>query len=291
MDRKVIIMKGLPGSGKSTFARNLLSEHPYTFKRINRDELRMMFDNGITNRGNEKFIKKIRDILIMEALKDGKSVIVDDTNLSPRSHLRIEQLVLEYNKTFEQAVKVEIHEMETSITECIARDSERTNRVGEKVIRDMYRQFYSDENLYAQQDEQLPKAICCDLDGTLALLNGRDPYMAKACIKDILNKPVAHVLKSYKAMGYHIILLSGRFGTYRSETESWLKEHGIAYDLLVMRDEKDQRKDAIVKREFFEQYVLGKFYVEFILDDRNQVVNMWRDELKIPCFQVNFGDF
>ncbi len=58
-----------------------------------------------------------------------------------------------------------------------------------------------------------------------------------------------------------------------------------------MRKENDGRKDAIIKRELFDAEIAGKYFIEFILDDRNQVVNMWRDELKLPCFQVYYGDF
>ncbi len=74
-------MRGLPGSGKSTWAKQMVTENPNSYKRINRDELRMMLDNGYTSNGNEKFVKQVRDMLIVKALTDGKHVIVDDTNL------------------------------------------------------------------------------------------------------------------------------------------------------------------------------------------------------------------
>ena len=61
--------------------------------------------------------------------------------------------------------------------------------------------------------------------------------------------------------------------------------------MLEMRREKDGRQDAIVKRELFDTHILGKYYVEFVLDDRNQVVDLWRNDLGLTCFQVNYGDF
>ena len=289
--KKVIILRGLPGSGKSTYAKQLLTEYPNAYKRINRDALRMMFDNGYSSKGNEKFVKKIRDVLIIQALEAGKHVIVDDTNLSQKNITRIKQLVGMFNKEHGDQVVVEVKEMETSLAECLARDAAREKRVGESVIRRMHRQFYNDGIRYRNQDAALPKAIICDLDGTLALLNGRDPYVAVKCTEDILNTPVAHVLATYKNIGYNIILLSGRLDTYKKETLLWLEKHNIQYDMLVMRKASDKRKDAIVKREFFDQHIVSKYYVEFVLDDRNQVVNLWRDELKLPCFQVYYGDF
>lgn len=283
-------MKGLPGSGKSTYAKKLVSEYPNAYKRINRDDLRMMFDNGTSSEGNEKFIKKVRDMLIIKALEEGKHVIVDDTNLSESNHTRIKQLVHEFNKTHGDDVVVEIKEMETSIEECIVRDAKREKPVGEKVIRSMNRVLHKDPQ-YMLQDVSLPKAILCDLDGTLALLNGRNPFDAFTCDLDLPNLPVISLVKNYIALGYKIILMSGRQDTHRDKTTTWLQQHDISFEVLLMRRAKDQRKDSIIKRELFETHVAGKYYVEFVLDDRNQVVDMWRNELQLPCFQVYYGNF
>ena len=57
-----------------------------------------------------------------------------------------------------------------------------------------------------------------------------------------------------------------------------------------MRPENDNRQDSIVKREIFEQYIKGVYDIEFVLDDRNQVVEMWRS-LGLKCLQVQEGDF
>lgn len=290
--KKVIMLKGLPGSGKSTYAKKILQENPNGYKRINRDSLRMMFDDGYTSTGNEKFIKKVRDMLIIKALEEGKHVIVDDTNLSEKNKTRIQQLIDQFNKEHNDTVQVEVIEMNTTLDECIRRDAEREKPVGSKVIKTMHRQFYQKkELLYATQDESLPKAIMCDLDGTLALLNGRSPYDASQCDKDALNIPVAKTIKNYAQFGYAILLLSGRKDSSRLLTEKWLQQHQISYDILLMRNAEDNRKDAIVKKEIFDTHISGKYYIEFVLDDRDQVVDMWRQELGLPCFQVYYGNF
>ncbi len=290
--KKVIILRGLPGSGKSTYAKQLLEENPNAYKRINRDDLRMMFDNGYTSTGNEKFIKKVRDLLIIKALEEGKHVIVDDTNLSEKNKTRIQQLIDQFNKEHNDSVQIEIIEMKTPLDECIERDAQRKKPVGNKVIKAMHRQFYQKRDiLYTPQNQLLPKAIMCDLDGTLALLNGRSPYDATLCDKDLLNVPVANTLKNYAQLGYAIILLSGRKDSSRDKTEAWLEQHNIPYNTLLMRSADDNRKDAIVKKEIFDANILGKYYIEFVLDDRDQVVDMWRQELGLPCFQVYYGNF
>ncbi len=288
--KKVIMMRGLPGSGKSTYAKQLVAEAPNTYKRINRDDLRAMFDNGHWSKGNENFVKKIRDVLIVKALEEGKHVIVDDTNLSSTNETRVRQLVQEFNKNHNDTVQVEVIEMQTSLQECIARDAKRPKPVGAKRIRDMHRQFYAVQTLL-EQNTDLPKGIICDLDGTLALMNGRNPFDAAKCEADILNKPVAKVLKTFQDLGYKILLLSGRKEEHKPQTINWLRENNITYDALELRKTPDNRADTIVKKELYYEHIDGKYFVEFVLDDRDQVVDLWRNDLGLTCFQVNYGDF
>jgi hypothetical protein len=59
---------------------------------------------------------------------------------------------------------------------------------------------------------------------------------------------------------------------------------------LLMRPEGNMEKDAIIKERLFRQHIEGKFCVEFVIDDRDQVVRMWRD-LGLRCLQVADGDF
>ncbi|SHM31904.1 AAA family ATPase [Flavobacterium chilense] len=289
--RKVILMKGLPGSGKSTLAKKIIAENPETYKRINRDDLRAMFDNGITSQSNEKFVKKVRDLLIVKSLEEGKSIIIDDTNLSDTNLKRVSQLVNEYNTKFNEKVEVEVIEVNTDLAVCIERDALREKPVGEKVIKKMHRQFFKDSPEYCDQNPELPKAIICDLDGTLALMNGRNPFDASKCDEDEINDPVANVLRNYKKLGYEILLVSGREDRYKDPTLRFLEKHQIEYDELIMRKTQDSRKDSIIKTEIYNEFIKDKYFVEFVLDDRNQVVDTWRNDLKLPCFQVYYGDF
>lgn len=57
-----------------------------------------------------------------------------------------------------------------------------------------------------------------------------------------------------------------------------------------MRPEGDERKDSIVKQEIYEKYIKDRYNVRFVLDDRNQVVDMWR-EVGLKVLQVAPGDF
>ena len=292
--KKILILRGLPASGKSTYARSLLTQNPHIWKRLNKDELRAMLDNSVHSSSNEKFVVRVRDFMLVEALKEGKNVIIDDTNLSEKTVERIKQVVQKYMKDSGETVDIEIKDMETSLEECLERDKKREKKVGENVIMKMYKQhILKDERgpHYQEQDDTLPAAILCDLDGTLAIIHDRSPFDAKRCETDLLNIPIAEILKTYYQKGVKIILISGRDDNARIQTMNWLSYNKIPYNALYMRTSSDMRKDAIVKKELYLKHIKEQFYVQFVLDDRNQVVDLWRLELGLPCLQVNYGDF
>jgi predicted kinase len=292
--KKVLILKGLPASGKSTFAKNLLDENKGMWKRLNKDELRAMLDNSNHSTTNEKFVEKVRDIMLIEALKEGKHVVIDDTNLSERPVERIMQVVHKYAKDTGDQVKIETKEMETSLEESLERDAKREKKVGKNVIMRMYKQhILKDERgpHYKAQNKTLPPAIICDLDGTLAIIHNRSPFEGEKAENDLLNKPISEIVKNYNKIGVKIILMSGREEKARKVTENWLKAFDIPYHALFMRSTGDIRKDSVVKKELFEANVSGKYFINFVLDDRDQVIDLWRLELGLPCLQVNYGDF
>ncbi len=144
---------------------------------------------------------------------------------------------------------------------------------------------------HSEFDSLRPPAVICDLDGTLALITDRDPYDAEFCINDQLNIPVADLVKAENKNGAAIVLVSGRSESSRSNTVAWLKKYDIPYQGLFMRPAEDFRKDAIVKREIYDQFIGSVYSIKYVLDDRDQVVEMWRNVLKLPCFQVNYGSF
>lgn len=130
--KKLIMLKGLPASGKSTYAKEMV--RVYGYKRVNRDELRDMIDLGKYSPENEQFIKDIQDAIIT-LFSDDFNVVVDNTNLKPEDTFHFKELA------YELSMKFEVKEFDTSLEECIRRDSFRSNPIGEKVIRDMYEKY------------------------------------------------------------------------------------------------------------------------------------------------------
>lgn len=150
------------------------------------------------------------------------------------------------------------------------------------------------------------QAIIFDLDGTLCDVEHRRRYVTTeprnwdafnaACV---LDKPVPHVLLMFsilwdrrQAFGYEVLFCSGRSGKHWDETVEWLCAH---LDLephevnLRMRAADDRRPDNLVKKDMLDD-IRKTHEVLFAVDDRNQVVDMWREN-GVPCFQCAPGDF
>ena len=284
--KSLIILKGLPASGKTTWSKNKIDKNPGMYKRINKDDLRSMMDNGKYSKHNEQLILDIRDYMIVKSLGMGFHVIVDDTNLHSKHEDRIKRLV-------SNLATVKIKDFTNIPPEiCIKRDLKRSNSVGKDVIMNMYNQFIKpvDNTEKYVQNPQLPKAIIVDIDGTLALMGDRSPYDWDKVDIDSVNEPVKNILKLHHKEGHKIIIVSGRDGISKIKTMKWLDENCIPYDNLFMRIAGDNRKDAIIKQELFDKYIKDNFNIEVVYDDRNQVVKLWRS-MGIACFQVNDGDF
>lgn len=138
----------------------------------------------------------------------------------------------------------------------------------------------------------MKQAIICDLDGTLCLYDrSTGKHYDRDYENDTLNIAVADVLRRYEDDGIEIVLVSGRKNKYESITIDWLNKKAIRFHALHMiRGDRDHRKDFVVKREVYDKFIKDKYDVLFVLDDRNQVVDLWR-ELGLTCFQVAPGDF
>lgn len=282
----IIILKGIPASGKSTWAKEFIKENSHT-KRVNKDDLRAMLDDSKWSKHNEKFILKIRDNIVRNALKDGFNVIVDDTNLHPK---HIEQMK-EIAKEFGAGVKINDSFLKVDLKECIKRDLKRPNSVGEEVIKKMHKMAFPElyEVKPCKQDNKLPKAVIFDVDGTLAKMVSRNPFDWSLAHTDEPQQDIIDVLNMYKSNGYKIIICTGRDGVCELQTISWLKANQIKFDDFYIRPQGDMRKDAEIKAEMFND-IIKKYYIECVFDDRNQVVEMWRS-LGVRCFQVDYGDF
>lgn len=284
---KLLVLKGLPASGKSTYAKRM-TEQGYI--RINKDDLRESLFGGNYKRKDEKTIIRVRNAIIEDALSHNKSVVVDDTNLNPIHIKDLTAVARKFNVEFE----VNDSFLNVSIEECIKRDLLRPKSVGERVIRDMFYKWVHKPMNAPVYDPELPNCYIVDIDGTLAHMAGkRGPYEYGKVGGDEADPGVSHVVDAIGLMDYaKVIIFSGRDEVCKPETVAWLEQNDIEYEEIHMRrsnhldDKGHQVADTIVKREMYEKYVEGKYNVLGVIDDRPVVCRMWRDDLGLPVFQV-----
>lgn len=176
----------------------------------------------------------------------------------------------------------------------IERDLKRPKSVGERVIRKMFNDWIRPKTVPMVQDPTLPRAIIVDIDGTIAQMEGRKPFDWELVGTDKPKPPIIDIVRRF-AQTHTVIFMSGRDAICEDKTVDWLNTNVITKEFwpweLFMREQGDNRKDSIVKRELFDSHVRGKFYIDFVLDDRDQVVEMWRKDLGLVCLQVDYGDF
>lgn len=276
---KLLMLKGLAASGKTTYAMELVDDG---WVRANKDDIRNKYFPEWT-RKDEKEVLRMEDDIIIDALRLGKNVVVDDTNLVPKHQTRLEKIAQKEGAEFEVLF------IDTPFEECIRRNKKRANSVPMEVILNMYRWHIAPlkENKI-EYDDNLDEAIVVDVDGTLAHIDGdnpRSPYDASRAMEDTLDDSVSLIVSLMYQHGYHVVVLTGRHSGHLSVTKEWLAENGVDYDEIHCRDEEDKRPDYIVKHELYENHVKGKYNVKFVMDDRPQVARMWRAE-GLKVFQV-----
>jgi len=192
------------------------------------------------------------------------------------------------------------------VEECVARDASRSQICGEEVIRRMYERYVKgkgilkDNQYYypphtitepANQDATLRHAVICDLDGTAANIDWRNPYDASKCDQDPPVDAVIELVVAMRNAGHDLVFVSGREDKFYEQTVKFLDAHVGGQYNLFMRKEGDKRKDTIVKREIYENHIMDKWYVKFVVDDRPAVVRMWRYDLGLFVLAVNDKEF
>ena len=301
---KLLILVGISGSGKSTFAHNLWKDAPNNTTIVNRDKIRELLF-GYTEAGiqdyylrndistQEKKVTRYEDTLINEALEKGNLVIVDATHLTRK-----------YIERFKYwNVPTEVKFFDISIGQAVFRDDQRNRKVGTHIIGKQHAKYVSlinslDKNpidftpfeLDNDDDPEVGRQHCVvvDIDGTLAEKGDRSPYDWQNVHMDTVIKPVRDIVEDiYDKV--KVIIATGRDGECLALTEMWLEKHGIPYDEIYIRERGDMRADWIVKREMAEK-ICKNHYISCWIDDRLQVTRYLRN-IGIKVLNVEYNNF
>lgn len=135
---ELVINRGIPGSGKSTYARKWVFEGTPRNRRarVNRDDIRKQLygvDFGVPV--EETAVTDAEDAMIRVLLGRGISVIIDDCNISQRYINRFTKMAEEFGAE----VRVNLIDVEPEVA--IERQKGRERKVPPNVIEDMYKRL------------------------------------------------------------------------------------------------------------------------------------------------------
>lgn len=277
---RAILTVGISASGKTSWATELVRQG---WRDINRDWIRFNmvkpgtnWSNYKFNNTNEKEVTRLQGLMITESWAAGDNIIISDTNLNAGTRTAlIKQLQ-------DLGYEVELKSFPITRELAVKRDNLRANGVGQEVI---YRQWqkwndYTGRLTYTP-DTELPSAIIVDVDGTIAIMDGRGPFEWHRVGEDLPRWLIIDMVINYHRQGYKIIIVSGRSDECKAETLEWLSFHMIPFDELHMRKEGDFRRDSAIKEEILWTHLAHKYNIVAAIDDRPMMIRTWY-ELKIP---------
>ena len=153
--KKIILTRGIQGSGKTTFAKQWVLEDPEHRVRFNNDDIRNMLGKyWVPSR--EGVVSALKKEFLYSSMNYGYDIVVDNMNLNPKEGKYFQDLVDSWNNpkgiipTVVRAIyEVEFKDFKTPLDVCIERDSKRENPIGAGVITstyNRYKNFYEEES-------------------------------------------------------------------------------------------------------------------------------------------------
>ena len=304
--KKLILTRGIQGSGKSTWARRWVEEDPEHRIRINNDDIRNMLGvYWVTSR--EGLVSDIKKRAAQYAMYRNYDIVVDNMNLNPKEVKFWEDLVWAHNETVgnnsELKDKYDSYEIEFKdffipLEECIRRDAMRPNPIGEKTIRDTWRRYKhfiqtSEVERYVnnlKRYEGKPKCIVIDMDSTVCFNMSKRPWYgegaAEGMVDDVPNTGVCDIIRQLQEQ-YLIVVATGRDTSQEEVTKQWLARQGINVDEYFFRTNGDYRKGVEIKKEEITA-ILAKYDIVAIFEDCEPIVQMYRD-MGLTVLQPNKG--
>lgn len=153
---KIILCRGIKGSGKSTWARQWVNEDPEHRVRFNNDDIRnMLGPYWIPSR--ETIVSMLKQQFLNGAMLFGYDIVIDNMNLNDREVEFYNKVIDKHNNPkgvvpdmVQNYYVLEFKDFKTPLEECIARDSKRPNPIGTDVITatyNKYKSFYEDNKV------------------------------------------------------------------------------------------------------------------------------------------------
>lgn len=136
---KIVLCRGIQGSGKTTWAKQWVLEDPEHRVRFNNDDIRNMLGKyWVTSR--EHLVSDIKKDFMVSAMEFGYDIVVDNMNFNSKEIEYYENLV-DSTLGYMNCYSLEYKDFFIPLEVCIDRDSKRENPIGEEVIRKTYERY------------------------------------------------------------------------------------------------------------------------------------------------------
>lgn len=305
--RKIIVTRGIPASGKSTWAKQFVKDNE-GWVRVSRDDIRIMLDNykSVGDYEYEKTVDRIEKDTIKTLIHQGKNVIVDVTCT------RVKYLREYITLANEVGAKLNVQQFNIDYEEAVKRNASREMIVPEDVMVRMYNTINSNQAAFETElskmespkpleevkyDDNLLDCIIVDFDRTLSKLKDRTQYEWEKVHQDIpkntidLFSNLSFFKEQYDDIAgetdinYKVFIVTGRDACCYEQSEHWLFENSINFDQLYMRPRNDTRRTTMVKKEIYMNEIRGKYNVIGVFDDDEACCQMYKN-LGLPVFKV-----
>ncbi len=313
-EQALIIARGVPGSGKSTWAEEWVKEDPSNRIRVNRDDIRryliqsdpnrwksadgwyVLTPEGVFDKNFENQVTNVENTITQRALKEGKSVCSDNTNLTHNAA----KVAVGYARRHN--IPIETKEFPITYEEAVRRDAARDRTVGPEVIKSMFKrlgpngEFHHIDGTFPVQRFKRPEkigqhAVGFDMDGTLNDIRPVRHFVDKdanggkrnfdmfhrSSLFCPPNPEVVQMLKDAQAQGMAILITTARQEKYREVSQRWLHDQGITFDNYFCRSNDDMRPDYEVKKDMYDE--ISKHYdLVHQVDDNPAAVAAWEEK-------------
>ncbi|GAA4778705.1 hypothetical protein GCM10023200_09670 [Actinomycetospora chlora] len=286
----LVLVRGLPASGKTTRARALVaSRRPGSILRVNRDDLRRSMVDPSYSAPVDAVERRISDAewrLVRGALLDGVDVVVDATNL--RSSVARRWLALAEACGAAWRVEDVPADGPVDLEECVRRDAARppVERVGEEVLRDLHARFV---------DAETGRLAPLDPPARLSSAGGAPyrpvPGTPSAVVVVVEGMRGATTLvEGLVATGHRVIACSARPEEERVAVADLLaRELDVPLEAVLLRPPGRRGGDAAALLGLFDEHVRDRYTVVGVVESRPVPARAWR-RTGLPVIGVVDGE-
>lgn len=278
----LFVFHGLPASGKSTKAKEMLQENPNAVQ-VERDLIRqeLFGDDYFQNKEDEKRVTEVANQRIKEALKNNKDVILSDTSLNARF----------LHEVFALSDDIKQIYFDVPLEVCLERNKKRERQVPENVIYKMAKKAYDEkghikEFVYDRDknkvfampfdetiEEKGKDIVLVDLDKTLALTDDllvkqkKWQEFFKSIKSAPFNESLVEILKEDVKKEYTLWIMSGRPKNNIKYIQSFLDRVNLPFDKIILKRDQDFRRSYLYKQEKIEEILKNNNIIKIYDDD------------------------